>query len=150
MNTNQVELNKNRIQKAFNDLNLNTLNSLDDFYDQNIEFSDPIVKIKGIDAAKAYYAHVYKNVISIKFEFKEIHCDQNHYFAKWFMHLQVKGLNSQKPYTVEGISELKFGSNDKVIYHRDYLDIGAMVYERLPVLGKVIQKIKSMLDHTKS
>lgn len=149
MNTNQIETNKQRIVKAFNDLNLNNLNSLDSFYDENIEFSDPITNIKGINAAKDYYAHVYKNVTQIKFEFKEIHCDGNHYFAKWFMHLQVKGLNSQKPYTVEGISELKFGNNNKVIYHRDYLDIGAMVYERLPVLGKIIQKIKSMLNHAK-
>ena len=148
MNTNQVALNKQRIEKAFNDLNLNNLDSLDIFYDENIEFSDPIVKVKGLKAAKNYYAHVYKNVIQIKFEFKQIHNDQDHYFAKWIMHLQVKGLNSQKPYSVEGLSELKFGNNNKVIYHRDYLDIGAMVYERLPVFGKVVQKIKSMLNHS--
>jgi limonene-1,2-epoxide hydrolase len=148
MNTNQVALNKQRIEKAFNDLNLNTLDSLDSFYDENIEFSDPIVKVKGLKAAKNYYAHVYKNVTQIKFEFKHIHCDGDHYFAKWFMHLQVKGLNGHKPYTVEGISELQFGSNNKVIFHRDYLDIGAMVYERLPIIGSLIQKIKSKLNHS--
>jgi hypothetical protein len=146
MNENLVDKNKKRIEKAFNDLSLTTMDSLDSFYDKQIVFMDPVTEVSGLEAVKKYYAHVYKNVINIHFKFSAIHNDGSVYFAKWKMHLQVKGLNSQKPYTVEGVSELKFGENNMVVYHRDYLDLGAMLYERLPVIGKVIQKIKSFME----
>ncbi|HGP4674712.1 TPA: nuclear transport factor 2 family protein, partial [Vibrio cholerae O1] len=33
----------------------------------------------------------------------------------------------------------------KVTYHRDYFDMGEMLYEQLPVLGQVIRAIKRRL-----
>jgi hypothetical protein len=43
---------------------------------------------------------------------------------------------------VQGSSHLK-GVGDKVVYHRDYLDLGAMLYEQLPLLGRVIRSLKN-------
>jgi limonene-1,2-epoxide hydrolase len=45
---------------------------------------------------------------------------------------------------VQGISHLKFLEN-QVIYHRDYFDLGEMVYEHVPVLGKIVRFIKNSL-----
>ena len=42
---------------------------------------------------------------------------------------------------VEGASFLKT-RNGKIYYHRDYFDMGSLLYEHLPLLGKIIQKIK--------
>jgi hypothetical protein len=57
------------------------------------------------------------------------------------MSYQHVKLNKGKVVTIVGTSHIK-GENDKVIYHRDYLDLGAMLYEQLPVLGKFILWIK--------
>ncbi|WHI49643.1 hypothetical protein P3339_14310 [Microbulbifer sp. MLAF003] len=35
--------------------------------------------------------------------------------------------------------------SDKVFYHEDFYDMGAMVYEQVPLLGSLIRKIKSRL-----
>ena len=35
--------------------------------------------------------------------------------------------------------------NGKIYYHRDYFDMGAMVYEQLPLLGRIVRKIKQRL-----
>jgi hypothetical protein len=32
--------------------------------------------------------------------------------------------------------------DNKVIYHRDYLDLGSMLYEQLPFIGKLISWLK--------
>ena len=142
MNTDKkIEL----IEKTFNGLHKNNLLILNDFYDENIDFTDPIGNIKGLDKLKKYYAHVYENVISINFNFQQINSQNDYYFAKWTMNLQVKGLNANTPYAVEGFSVIKFNAQEKVDYHRDYLDLGSMVYENIPLLGKAIKLIKKKL-----
>jgi hypothetical protein len=44
---------------------------------------------------------------------------------------------------LRGVSHIKF--NGKVYYHHDYFDMGAFIYERVPVLGTVIRTIKNRL-----
>ena len=133
------------IKKTFNGLDKNNLLILNNFYDENIDFTDPIGNIKGLSLLKKYYAHVYANVISINFDFQQVNYQNDFYFAKWIMNIQVKGLNGGAPYPVEGFSVIKFNDHNKVDYHRDYLDLGSMVYENIPVLGKAIKLIKKKL-----
>jgi hypothetical protein len=57
------------------------------------------------------------------------------------MNYQHPRLNSGKVVSVQGSSHLK-GVEDKVIYHRDYLDLGAMLYEQLPLFGRIIRWFK--------
>lgn len=126
-------------------LSKDNLGVLNVFYADNVEFADPVTQIKGLPDLIKYYSHVYANVINIKFEFNDITVKDDTYFAKWTMKLQVKGLNSQKPYQTEGLSVMSFNEDNKVFYHRDYVDLGSMVYEHIPVLGNVIKLIKRKL-----
>ncbi len=137
---------KNMI-KTFNELGVDNLSVLDTFYDSAAEFQDPAVKIKGLPKLKKYYAAVYENVKSIHFNFTEIIKNDLCYYATWTMDLSAKGLNSGKKFSVEGISVIQFNEKNLVIYHRDYLDLGAMVYEKLPVLGSLVGLIKKKLAH---
>lgn len=136
-----------KIIKAFNDLNGKNLEILNDFYDEAAVFEDPVSKAEGLKDIKKYYAHVYKNVKNIRFDFKDIRNQDNHYYAHWTMHLQATGLNAGRSYAVEGMSYMKFNEQGHVIYHRDYLDLGSMLYERVPLLGSVVSFIKNRLKH---
>lgn len=136
-----------KIIKAFNELNGHNLEILNDFYDEEAVFEDPVSKAEGLRNIKKYYAHVYKNVKSIRFDFKEIRNQENHYYAHWTMHLQANGLNSGHSYAVEGLSYMKFNEAGHVVYHRDYLDLGSMLYERIPIFGSVVSFIKNRLKH---
>lgn len=136
---------KSKIKKVFNAFDGKNLESLDGFYADHVLFQDPVTQVKGLKNLKKYYAHAYKNVKSIKFEFSEIFNEGSTYGAAWKMHLSVKGLNGGKEYTVPGFSRLKFNKRGLVTEHRDYVDLGDMVYERLPLQGLVISLIKKML-----
>ena len=46
---------------------------------------------------------------------------------------------------VEGATRLQFDAWGKVCLHRDYFDLGAMLYEQLPLLGPVVRVIKGRL-----
>ncbi len=57
------------------------------------------------------------------------------------MTYQHPQLNKAQPIKVAGSSQLQ-GTKDKVIFQRDYVDLGAMLYEHIPMVGNVIQYIK--------
>jgi len=134
-----------KIKTVFNAFDGKDLERLNDFYAQDVVFEDPVDKISGLPALKKYYTHAYKNVISIRFDFADIINQDNAYAAPWTMHMKVRGLNGGEEYAVKGLSQMVFNDKGLVVYHRDYVDLGAMVYERLPLFGAVIRKLKKLL-----
>ena len=136
-----------KITTAYNGLNVNTLASLDDFYSTEVEFHDPMSSMHGLDKLKGYYRNMYKNVKSIHFDIQKFIIDADHNVAlTWVMTYSSDSLNGGRPIMVPGTSILKFNEDNKVYYHRDYFDNGAMVYEHIPVLGFFVRKIKEGLS----
>lgn len=139
--SNQAE----RIHRLFNQLRADNLKILDDFYDSNVEFLDPVGSHNGIDSVKTYYKNLYENVDSITFE-KMGHVqegDKHVYF--WRMKLKTPAIKNGEEFSVEGTSHIIFNEKNLVSYHRDYFDMGEFVYENVPVLGWIIKKIKLRL-----
>ncbi|MBT8123451.1 MAG: nuclear transport factor 2 family protein, partial [Gammaproteobacteria bacterium] len=56
-------------------------------------------------------------------------------------HLQHKKIANNQEIELNGASFIEF-KDDKVCYHRGYYDLGALVYERIPILGSVIRKVR--------
>ena len=147
-NTDLQERRSQSIQSIFNGLNKDTMHLVDEFYDPNVEFQDPVGKIRGAAGIRKYYENMYKNVSSIHFDFtKEVISGDTHVIF-WTMHLTAKGLNGGEPIAVDGNSHIIFGGNEnKVVFHRDYFDMGEFIYERIPVLGYIIKKVKTQFEH---
>ncbi len=136
-----------RIESAFNELSKDTVDELDTFYAQEVVFEDPLGRIQGLDDLKRYYAKLYENVTSIAFEFQAHVSEGDTHVAVWVMRLQTEGLNDGEEITVEGNSVLRFNDNGKVVYHRDYFDMGEMVYQHLPIIKFFINRINKRLAH---
>jgi len=133
--------------KAFNGLNKNTLHTLDDYYHEDIRFEDPIGSVTGLKNLKKYYKKMYENVKDIRFEFHNKIEEGNSLVVFWDMHFQARGLNSGKPIQVTGNSHLEFDpQSNKVIYHRDYFDMGAMIYEKIPVIGRAVRWLRQSFE----
>ncbi len=137
--------NAEKVSWSFNALNKNTVSEVvDQFYHEEIEFSDPVEKIKGRDGIKKYYSNMYKNVKEIKFDFSEMVSQGDTVVGVWVMTLKTDSLNDGEPYQVEGNSVIRF-KDGKAVYHRDYFDMGAFIYEKIPVVGWMVRKVKSKL-----
>jgi limonene-1,2-epoxide hydrolase len=135
-----------RAKDAFTRLNYENLHVVDEFYDENLEFHDPIGSLKGRENMRSYYKKMYEGLKSIKFDYHEAISNDKTVVLVWKMTYAVDKLNSGAPIVVEGNSVIKFGGQeDKVVYHRDYFDVGAMVYEFIPVLGWGVRKVKARL-----
>ncbi|MBA2405869.1 MAG: nuclear transport factor 2 family protein [Bdellovibrionales bacterium] len=137
--------NKDRIKFFYEKLSKDSLQLVDEFYHPQVEFIDPVGPIKGADKIKKYYANMYANVKTIKFDFSEYYESGNNVVAVWKMTLQTDKLNSGETFSVDGNSVIKFDDSGKAIYHRDYFDMGAFIYEKIPVVGFVVKKIKERM-----
>ncbi|WP_233520558.1 nuclear transport factor 2 family protein [Flocculibacter collagenilyticus] len=140
----QLSENVQRFVDAFNQLDHTNLAPADEIYHREVQFQDPAHKIKGIDALKSYLAGMYEEVLSCEFHVHQEVSQENESFISWTMQLSHTKLNQGQMLCVEGASCLKFADN-KVIYHRDYFDLGAMLYEHIPLLGRVVRYIKQKL-----
>ena len=131
------------LQQVFSQLNANNIDLLDQVYADNIQFEDPAHKLVGLLNFKSYCKNLYQNVTICTFSFKNISYFDGGAILEWDMLLQHPKLNRGKKYTVPGISVIRYG--DKIYYHRDYFDLGVMLYERLPLIGWLILIIKRNL-----
>lgn len=135
-----------KIRSFFGGLNRTSLHLVREFYSNDARFEDPVVALSGADAIERYYAGLYENVIAVRFDFRELVGDGKTFCAVWTMYLTASKLNSGREVIVPGSSHIVFSdTNDEVIYHRDYFDMGAFIYEHVPVLGSVIRFVKAKL-----
>lgn len=122
-------------------LSTDNLSLLSKIYHEDVIFIDPMHQIEGFDNLSQYFKNLYENLSSCTFVIEDVLLDNDQASLYWSMCYQHAKLNHGNPVTVLGSSHIK-GSGDKVIYHRDYLDLGAMLYEQLPVFGKLTKWFK--------
>ena len=136
-----------KIIDSFNKYDGTNPEVLDDLYDINVVFEDPLTKTEGIDALKKYYKHAYDPVKFIKFDFHKIYQSGLVFTCEWDMTLKANPLNFGKKYTVRGVSIIEFSKEtNKIISHHDYVDMGDMVYEQIPFVGRLVKQIKKRLS----
>ena len=138
--------NIDRAKDIFNRVDKDHLFLIQEFYDSDALFQDPIHKVNGVRAIESYYAGLYKNVKSIRFDYKSSSEVENFVTLEWTMHLIALQLNSGREITLDGVSLITFGGRQgKVVAHRDYFDMGEFIYERIPLLGTAIGFIKNKM-----
>ena len=127
--------------KVYQTLSTDNLDLLSNIYHKDIVFIDPLHELKGFENLFVYFQSLYENLTSCEFVINNVIAEEEQAAIYWTMSYQHPKLNGGDVVKVTGSSNIK-GHEDKVIYHRDYLDLGAMLYEQLPVLNKLIRFIK--------
>ncbi|MGL5391865.1 MAG: nuclear transport factor 2 family protein, partial [Shewanella sp.] len=94
-----------------------------------------------LPALTDYFAKLYENIKYIQFDIKEVHQSDSQAALFWQMHYAHPKLNRGALIKVDGMSQLKF--SHKIEFHRDYFDVGQMLYEQLPCVGALVRAVKS-------
>ncbi|WP_105903298.1 nuclear transport factor 2 family protein [Vibrio gangliei] len=143
----QISTNINRFIETYQNLDKDHLHLLDEIYADHIQFQDPLHRVEGLHQLHQYFEHLYANVISCHFEINQTFEQREQAAVYWTMHLRHPKLNHGNSIVVDGHSHLVFSQDEgcaqcKIIHHRDYFDIGSMLYEQLPVVGSIVKFIK--------
>ena len=129
----------------YQSLAVDNLSGLAQLYHENIIFEDPLHVITGFSALADYFDNLYQYVSNCTFVINQVIREGNQAGIYWTMTYTHKYLNGGKTISVEGHS-LIMGDKDKVVYHRDYIDLGQMIYENVPVLGGIIRWLKRRIN----
>ena len=129
----------------YQELNSKNLHLLQDVYSADILFIDPAHEIDGLDKLTEYFSALYQNVTSIDFDFKDIVEQESACYLQWDMSFRHKSLARGKTILVSGTTFLRINDDHKVCFHRDYFDLGEMLYEHLPLFGRLVTTIKGRL-----
>ncbi|MCF7499829.1 nuclear transport factor 2 family protein [Pseudoalteromonas sp. L1] len=129
-----------RFIEIYQSLNKNNVQLLDDIYHPDIQFTDPLHTVNGLESLHHYFENLYANVLSCQFSIKDTESSNNKAFIYWTMHYRHPKLNNGNSIAVEGHSRLVF-EGDKIVNHQDYFDVGALLYRHIPLLGTAIRYI---------
>lgn len=130
---------------VYQNLNRDNVYILGTIYTDDIHFVDPAHEIHGLDKLTSYFRSMYQNVQSIEFAYRQTDELKSESYVQWDMTFVHKKLAGGRQITMSGITFLQFHSDGKIYYHRDYFDLGAMVYEHIPLLGRLVRSIKRSL-----
>ena len=120
------------------------LSLLDELYHEDILFTDPLHRIRGLSALHRYFRAMYDRVEDLHFDFQgQDLVREGEGYLRWCMSYRHPSLAGGRPVSVEGCSHLRW--EHKVHWHRDYFDAGALLYEHVPVLGGAIGWLKRRL-----
>ena len=122
-------------------LNANNVDELDKVYAPNIEFVDPVHQISGLPEVKKYVQHMYENITDYELIVLDSVQGNSTAYLTWSLRFCHPKLNGGNKIEFEGVSKLDF--DDKIVKHQDFYDLGAMLYEHIPVFGFLVKVIKS-------
>ena len=139
---------KNIIKKyinLFSNLSPDNINEFDNLISKDIIFIDPFNNIKGTNAFKNIFYHMFKNVKEPKFFILNYSINKQRVFLKWKMtFFAFKSLQ-----TIEGMSELLLNDNGKVVSHIDYWDTLNGLFIKIPFI-RYFYKFSLFLFKSKS
>jgi hypothetical protein len=127
--------------RIYQGLDKNNLSQLGLVYSDNINFIDALHNLKGLDQLAKYFSHLYRHLLYCNFSIEEVIKEEGKACIVWTMQYAHPKINKGAPILVNGCSHLKFA--EKIYYHRDFCDMGQMLYEHIPLLGGVIRVVKN-------
>lgn len=140
MNTNTPLI--ERFKNYFRVLHESDLSELCDLYSDQVIFKDPIHDIRGLVELEDYFTSMCADLTDCRFEYLDEVVTENTAYVKWVMHFKHPRLGN-KLISVRGVTHLKI--SDKIDYHEDFYDMGAMLYEQLPLIGNVTRWLRLRL-----
>ena len=130
---------------TYNRLNKENLHLLRTIYSEDVCFIDPAHEINGLEDLTDYFSSLYNGLKSIGFSFHRSSMSNQEGYVQWDMNFSHEKLAGGRTISVPGVTFLRFNDDGKVSYHRDYFDLGAMLYEHIPLLGRLVGSIKRRL-----
>jgi hypothetical protein len=71
--------------------------------------------------------------------------DDGHVVVRWSMSFRTRRDPERPPAFARGVSHLIFDRQGKVAFHEDFWDVTTAVWERIPVAGAIVRKVKASI-----
>ncbi len=134
-----------RLRHFYEQFGVDALSEIPAVYSDGVVFQDPTHRIEGLPALQRYFARTTQNITECRFEFQGVHLPPGaSAWIEWQMHYAHPRLSGGATLSLEGVTHVQF--DERITYHRDYFDLGAMLYEHVPVLGGAVRWLKNRMS----
>jgi hypothetical protein len=120
-----------------------TIARLDAIYTQDVEFRDPVHTIQGSLRLKGYLRQMAESLAHYRMRYVDEMVQQNSAYLTWEMEFAHRRLRGGEIITVRGMTHLMF--TNRIYYHEDSYDLGALLYDHLPVFGFATRALKQRM-----
>jgi len=131
-----------RVVDFFESLSPASLDRLGELYAPGAYFKDPFNEVRGLPAIRQVFEHMYASLEQPRFAVTGCLVDGSECFLTWDFHFHFKRFDTGAPQTVRGGSHLKFNAAGLLDFHRDYWDAAEELYEKLPLLGRLMRWLR--------
>lgn len=108
--------------------------------------NDTLVGIDGADRIQAYFGHTIEKASLLNVEFLERAPVGTDWYVRWRMTAAVDGINGGQPVVTYGVTQFRFAADGRVLVHKDFWDAGSGLYEQVPVLGRVVRRVRAAVE----
>lgn len=118
------------------------LDRLDRFYAPNAHFKDPFNEVRGLQAIRRIFEHMFTSLQEPRFIVTRQLVDGQQAFLVWEFRFRLRRFDTATEQVIRGGSHLELAPDGKVTNHRDYWDAAEELYEKLPGLGVLMRWLK--------
>ena len=108
-------------------------------------FNDTLATEVGIDAIQRYLLKTARGADSINATVQDVAVSGPDCYVRWSMEVRTKNLAGGKPTMTEGVSQLRFDEQGRIILHQDFWNPAAGIYQHLPLIGPAIRYVNGLI-----
>jgi len=130
-----------RYRRYLETLTPEALARLSDHVTADVRFKDPFNDVRGVDAMERVFRHMFANVQGIRFRIHHAAMDGDRCLMQW----RFEGTLRCGSWAFDGASKLRIAPDGRVAEHIDYWDAAENFYQRLPIIGWALSRIRHRL-----
>jgi hypothetical protein len=115
---------------------------LGQLYDTQARFKDPFNDAVGLPAIQRIFKHMFVALEAPHFVVTNQVVQGRQCFLTWEFRFGFRNFKQGQPQVILGASHLVFSQQGLVTLHRDYWDAAEELYEKLPLVGRLMRWLK--------
>ena len=131
--------------RFFEQIDPSNVSQLSQVYTPDAFFKDPFNEVRGIDAIKHIFRHMFDQVDSPRFIITNSVIQGEQAFLTWDFLFRMKRFSAEE-HCIRGATHVRFAADGRVNFHRDYWDAAEELYEKLPLLGSLMRALKRLAN----
>ncbi|MEY3900428.1 MAG: hypothetical protein RI962_1583 [Pseudomonadota bacterium] len=131
-----------RVIDFFQTISPDNVHTLSHIYTEDVWFKDPFNEVRGIAPVLHIFSHMFQQLDAPRFVVTHSMAQEDHAFLTWDFLFRMKRFSNDEQ-CIRGASHLRFASDGRIAYHRDYWDVAEELYEKLPVVGGLMRWLKT-------
>lgn len=132
-----------RYVELFESLSRGRVGELADLCAPDVRFRDPFNDVRGVELFQAAMAKMFDDVETPRFTIHDWAISGRTAYLRWTFDFRMP--RARERWSIEGMSEVRYDERARVMAHLDHWDASRQLYEKLPVIGFVLRKIREKL-----